>query len=707
MKMKKKILATILVLILLLSNLSVIVNAEWWDDGTGSDLKNIAAEITDNLYADSKFNAETQLVDATKIQMYNWGSYGKDRTNTLKPSDYTEDKIDYTEANGWKHYWYVREFNGNDLVTGNKIEVQGLYFAIQLPQDVTSVDDVATIVYTDGIKFDGKLYDVLINVNKITKTDNSKAEILFKAGERVKSTESTTDRTTYKLGVSPQLGVMTTEDPVQIAIDYKAYDREEDKYIDISGLFGITDIDCNQGVLVNDFVSDEGNTYLSVVAKEANNIAYKKETNLKQTYLYSKTDADTFMDSDKEATEQKDFKSRDNAYLKIEDKNSLGLTFTFNGVKALSALKFDRYFKVYHKIETEVEPADRATITESILNITDGETKTIEFSPSNPVKQYLKSIEIDDEVLPKANLKDTQGKDITSYIFRNITENHKIKVVYGDIYNIEYVLNGGENDPTNPSTYTSEDDDIIFKNPTRPGYDFLGWYETPTFDEDTERDSIATGSTGDVKVYAKWQASKDTKYTVYHYLENENGYYELEERATDVLTAETDTEVTAKPKAFENYVENTKIDRRVPSGKVTADGSLVLKLYYDRVKFRVTFEPKNDTEIDDQIVKYLNTATEPTKPVKDGYTFEYWYYIDENNKEQKYNFNTKVTRDYDLIAKWKEVEKTTPKKEDPTTADKDIPNSGKEVIILPIACVVIVVGFVFGKKYINLKRDIK
>ena len=69
MKMKKKILATILVLILLLSNLSVIVNAEWWDDGTGSDLKNIAAEITDNLYADSKFNAETQLVDATKIQM--------------------------------------------------------------------------------------------------------------------------------------------------------------------------------------------------------------------------------------------------------------------------------------------------------------------------------------------------------------------------------------------------------------------------------------------------------------------------------------------------------------------------------------------------------------------------------------------------------------------------------------------------------------
>ena len=43
-------------------------------------------------------------------------------------------------------------------------------------------------------------------------------------------------------------------------------------------------------------------------------------------------------------------------------------------------------------------------------------------------------------------------------------------------YNITYILNGGTNSTSNPSTYTSGDE-ITIKNPTREGYKFLGWKE--------------------------------------------------------------------------------------------------------------------------------------------------------------------------------------------------------------------------------------
>ena len=62
-------------------------------------------------------------------------------------------------------------------------------------------------------------------------------------------------------------------------------------------------------------------------------------------------------------------------------------------------------------------------------------------------------------------------------------------------YNITYILNGGTNDPGNPNKYTEEDDEIVLKNPTRVGYNFIEW--TPT-------DTIPAGSTGDKEFTAIW-----------------------------------------------------------------------------------------------------------------------------------------------------------------------------------------------------------
>jgi len=63
-------------------------------------------------------------------------------------------------------------------------------------------------------------------------------------------------------------------------------------------------------------------------------------------------------------------------------------------------------------------------------------------------------------------------------------------------YAITYVLDGGENDPSNPESYTIESE-IALAAPTKANYDFLGW--TP------DGGVIAAGSTGDKTFTAGWK----------------------------------------------------------------------------------------------------------------------------------------------------------------------------------------------------------
>lgn len=70
-------------------------------------------------------------------------------------------------------------------------------------------------------------------------------------------------------------------------------------------------------------------------------------------------------------------------------------------------------------------------------------------------------------------------------------------------YSIEYVLNGGRNASENPASYTVEGETLILSEPTRTGYTFDGWYVTVDF-TDKAFVSILKGSTGNKRLYAKW-----------------------------------------------------------------------------------------------------------------------------------------------------------------------------------------------------------
>ena len=86
---------------------------------------------------------------------------------------------------------------------------------------------------------------------------------------------------------------------------------------------------------------------------------------------------------------------------------------------------------------------------------------------------------------------------------------------FSEIYIISYTLDGGTNAANNPADYTVETATITLADASKDGYTFEGWYSDAAFTADNEVTEIATGSTGDVVLYAKFdEITYDISYTL-------------------------------------------------------------------------------------------------------------------------------------------------------------------------------------------------
>jgi len=139
---------------------------------------------------------------------------------------------------------------------------------------------------------------------------------------------------------------------------------------------------------------------------------------------------------------------------------------------------------------------------------------------------------------------------------------------------------------------------IDIPNPTREGYEFEGWYYN------NERFNFNTVITKDITLVAKW---KETEKPVY-------------------------------------------------------ENNVIIK-----TRYTVTFDSQGGTKVNSQKVEKNKTVIKPSNPEKEGYKFIGWYL---NGSE--YNFNTKMTKNIVLTAKWEKVEDVVvpEKPEEPTTQEK-------------------------------------
>ena len=87
-----------------------------------------------------------------------------------------------------------------------------------------------------------------------------------------------------------------------------------------------------------------------------------------------------------------------------------------------------------------------------------------------------------------------------SFIGYSVTENMTLDANwYLVTYNITYILDGGTNNSSNPTTYTVEDE-IVLANPYKYGYRFVGWYD----DEGNQITTLGQTIACNLTLTAKW-----------------------------------------------------------------------------------------------------------------------------------------------------------------------------------------------------------
>ena len=138
-------------------------------------------------------------------------------------------------------------------------------------------------------------------------------------------------------------------------------------------------------------------------------------------------------------------------------------------------------------------------------------------------------------------------------------------------------------------------------DPSKTGYVFTGW--------DPE---VGTMGTEDLTFNAKFSAG-EVSYTVETYVMGLDGQYGAADSKN--VAATTGAEITLTPDAREGF---TVAGESVLNGKVEADSSLVLKVYYSRNQYKLTVDGTT-TEV------YYGAALEIADPeARTGYTFAGW-----------------------------------------------------------------------------------
>lgn len=95
----------------------------------------------------------------------------------------------------------------------------------------------------------------------------------------------------------------------------------------------------------------------------------------------------------------------------------------------------------------------------------------------------------------------------------NWTDDKQAKAIYlaDNEHWLSIDYNGGYATVSNPDGYTSETPTFTLNNPTRPGYEFLGWQNTDDVGSGIQTTvEISTGSTGTLRYKAIWQAKEYT-----------------------------------------------------------------------------------------------------------------------------------------------------------------------------------------------------
>jgi uncharacterized repeat protein (TIGR02543 family) len=179
-------------------------------------------------------------------------------------------------------------------------------------------------------------------------------------------------------------------------------------------------------------------------------------------------------------------------------------------------------------------------------------------------------------------------------------------------------------------------------NPEKDGYGFVNWYSDEALTVEYDFNSPVTRN---ITLYAKWS---NTVYTVT--FESNGGSAVAGQNVGEGGSAVRPPDPTKDGFAFDNWYSDKALtieyDFNTP-----VTGNITLYAKWIRL-FTVTFNSMGGSHIPSQSVKEGEKAIRPDNPTRSAYGFMNWYSDEALTIE--YNFNSPVTGNITLYAKWNE-----------------------------------------------------
>lgn len=277
-----------------------------------------------------------------------------------------------------------------------------------------------------------------------------------------------------------------------------------------------------------------------------------------------------------------------------------------------------------------------------------------------PVEPVIPEYELKEELILEAG---APIPEVTDYFnkLENIDLN-EIEVVYPDDFEVSYDVSLCDNETIEEINSLEEvnyDDydcvETFLNKPTTYGIVIRLQNEEYTVNltvEDTEAPTLVTN---DVEIYEGTEYNIEDFITICYDVNGECNiaYYEETDEDGNIIDYGAYTapgEYSIKLIASDIY-ENTTEPIEVTLTILEVEGSL----------YTVTFDSAGGSEV--KAIKSLEGGiiSKPTDPTRDGYTFVGWY-----NGNNLYNFNTPITSDLTLTARWNVIE------------ENEEPNGGNE-----------------------------
>ena len=335
--MKKRILAIFLMIILILFNNYSVFCVNWPNE--------YKREGGSPIIGDNDSDSIAKNID----------------TNPLDPEYNAKSKGTYVDSNDAYH------LNDKNNSEWNFTKASGnLYATITLPKVASSeLTNLGYVKYLNALEYNKNTYDVELHINKITWiSDNlntsNQLQVRVLLG-KIDSNKTASIRNIDKTqGIHPEISSKYADDTsskVAIETTYTIKDKSN-RAVSVSGLFGLLDIDLNQGFYVNG-LSANGNIYVknNFISHDYRNTVKYRSFN-SGTYIYSSHPGaiGSPVDPDNPATKLPQL----DVYTKMHNVSSITTTFTFDNISGNSSLKFTLPKEIRTPSSLKIRKTDKA-----------------------------------------------------------------------------------------------------------------------------------------------------------------------------------------------------------------------------------------------------------------------------------------------------------------------------------------------------------